>query len=246
MRATELGEAYVEAVGGVAGDMLLGAFIDLGADVEAIRAAVSSLGVPGLELEIAYSESQGERACTVRSMARQRSPHGRHLEDIFAILRRGEMTAPARATAERVFTILADAEGKSHGAHSHHVHLHEVGEIDSILDVAGIAVAYDNLGAPPLSVGALPSGCGTVDCAHGRLELPAPAVQHIAHSFGLDLVDVPVQGETVTPTGAAVLAALCRDVHAVLSRPGDRVGVGAGTRRFPDRPNVVRVHGYRA
>jgi hypothetical protein len=124
------------------------------------------------------------------------------------------------------------------------VHLHEVGALDSILDVVGIAVALESLGAPRVSSSAVPSGHGHVRAAHGELELPVPAVREIAARAGLPLIDVPVCGETVTPTGAAVLAVVCERFGPPPAAPAAAVGVGAGTRRFADRPNVVRVHGY--
>ena len=241
-----LARLYVEAVGGVAGDMLLAALISLGADLVAIRSALASLGEPGLDLQLSEVDVGGERACYVRSLPSRPDAHGRHLHEVLATIARGNMSAGARGLSERIFTLLGNAEAASHGEDIQHVHLHEVGAIDSVLDVVGIAVAYDSIGSPRVSVGPLPSGHGEVQCSHGRLAVPVPAVQYIVRQSGLVLVDVPVLGETITPTGAAALAVLGRDFGATLSGNGDCVGVGAGTRRFADRPNVLRLHGYHA
>lgn len=234
---------HLEPVGGVAGDMLLAALLDLGADVGAVRAALASIGDPDLALDVGYTEISGERACHVRSIA-PRGAGVHHLEDVLVILERTEMNRRARDNAVAVFHLLAEAEAHSHGGTAAHVHLHEVGELDSILDVVGIAVAFDSLGAPPTTVGELPSGRGEVRTAHGTLRVPVPAVVHLARRLGLPLVDVAVEGETVTPTGAAALGVLAHRFGVPLARAGDRLGVGAGTRRFPNRPNVLRAHGY--
>lgn len=238
-----LASLHLESIGGVAGDMLLAALLDLGADTAAVRAALASIGDPDLALEVGYTEIHGERACRVRSIAR-RGEGARHLEDVLAILERTEMSRRARDSAVAVFRLLAEAEAHSHGETAAHVHLHEVGELDSILDVVGIAVAFDSLGAPPATVGELPSGRGTVHTAHGTLRVPVPAVTYLAGRLSLPLVDVAVEGETVTPTGAAALGVFAQRFGVSLSRAGDRLGVGAGTRHFPDRPNVLRAHGY--
>ena len=111
-------------------------------------------------------------------------------------------------------------------------------------EVEFLVAALDLLGNPELSASPLPSGHGTVSSAHGELEVPVPAVRSIARRRGIPLVPVPVRGETVTPTGVAVLAALCTSFIEVPAGAA-ALGVGAGSRRFPDRPNVVRVHGYR-
>jgi uncharacterized protein (DUF111 family) len=237
---------HVEAVGGAAGDMLLGALFDLGAPIEPVRRALASIDEPGLSLEVERVDVAGERACHVRSLCAAREPHGRHLDDILTIVGRADMTPRARDTARRIFELLAVAEAECHGERPGHVHLHEVGELDSILDVVGIAIAYDALGAPSLAVTPLPSGHGTIQSAHGLLPVPAPAVRVIVAKSGLELVEVSLAGETVTPTGAAALAVLATEPRKALLAPGAARGVGAGQRRFADRPNVVRVHGYRA
>jgi uncharacterized protein (DUF111 family) len=236
---------HIEPIGGVAGDMLLAALLDLGADLDAVQAAVSRMAEPGLALEVSRVDVDGVPALRVKSIPRAHHTHGRHLDEVLEIVDRAGLAPGPRGTVGRIFDVLAVAEAESHGATAHHVHLHEVGELDSILDVVGIAVAYHSLGAPPVDVAALPSGHGTVESAHGTLTLPAPAVMKVAARFDIPLHDVDVRGETVTPTGIAAVAALGRAQGLPVSRPGDACGVGAGTRRFPARPNVVRVHGYR-
>ncbi len=237
---------FVEPIGGVAGDMLLAALIDLGADLGRLRAAIESLGVPGLQLEVSRVELAGEAACYVRSLAPDEGEHAhRHLDEILAVVQRGALSAAARARAERTFTILAEAEAVVHGGTAGEVHLHEVGQLDSILDVVGVAVALDLLGNPRLACAPLPSGGGTVLTSHGEMACPVPAVVELARRFSVPLEPVPLFGETITPTGVALLCASSDELSATkpASAP-QRVGVGAGTRRYADRPNVVRLHGY--
>jgi len=235
---------HIEPVGGVAGDMLLGGLVDLGAERGAIDAALASLAHPGLTLGVERVTVNGVPACCVRSLPRDDAHGHRHLHEILELLARAEMSARARTLAETVFTWLAEAEGASHGAALAEVALHEVGQLDSVLDVVGIAVALDGLGLPKVSSSPLPSGHGTVHTAHGVLTCPVPAVRELARRAKLPLVDVDVEGETVTPTGAAVLAAVCQRFGPTPLEPAAAVGVGAGTRRFVTRPNIVRVLGF--
>jgi uncharacterized protein (DUF111 family) len=237
---------HLEPVGGVAGDMLLAALCDLGADTRKIERAFASLETPGLVLSTRRRRVNGERALSVRSVPGSSDHEHRHLEEVLRVIDRAEVSPAAKRLARRVFRALAAAEGRVHGHDAHHVHLHEVGQLDSILDVLGIAVALDSLGWPRVTSAPLPVGSGTVKTRHGLLRCPVPVVRDLARRHHVPLVRVPVDGETVTPTGIAVVAEVCR---AYVSRPrgeSARVGVGAGTRRFADRPNVIRVYGFAA
>ncbi len=235
---------HIQPIGGVAGDMLLAALCDLGASQLALDSAFASLGISGLRFAIREVRLNGERALYVRSLRPRRDPACRHLDEVLEILERAEVAAPARALATRIFTRLAAAEAKVHGGGADHVHLHEVGQLDSILDVLGVAVAYVELGAPKVTCMPLPIGHGTVVTMHGQLTCPVPAVRALARQAHVPLVKVPLVGETVTPTGIAVVAELTsRYVHTPRGAPS-QVGVGAGTRRFADRANVVRIQGF--
>lgn len=257
-----LSRAVVEPVGGVTGDMLLGALIDAGADVTAIRCALESLGLTGLVLHTEVVQVEGERALHVRSLAPSSSQehhhHHHHLSDILELIERAEASPTARRRAQRIFGILGEAEARVHGGTPDTVHLHEVGELDSVLDVLGIAVALDTLGNPSVHSLPLPSGQGTVHTAHGELTCPVPAVVAIAETFSVPMVSVSLPGETITPTGIAALAEICEGwlstkqgvdgddaIAPENPRPLAKRGVGAGTRRFVGVPNVVRVHTWR-
>ena len=236
----------VECVGGVAGDMLLGALVAAGADVHAIHTALASLEIAGLRFSSESVNVKGEPATYVHSIpARLRVPSGGHgvqMADVFQTLKRINLSAGAHALAERIFRVLGEAESKAHGTSFDKVHLHEVGELDSILDVVGIAIAYESLGRPRLKASPLPSGSGVVQTSHGALACPVPAVVEIAKEYCVPLRPVPVKGETITPTGIASLVGLdCIFMNEEPPQWGALVGRGAGTKRFKGRPNVVRI-----
>ena len=166
--------------------------------------------------------------------------HHRGLADIEVIIDGGAMTDGAKALAKRIFGLVADAEARAHGLPREAVHFHEVGAVDSIADIVAIAVAVDDLAPDGVVVTDLPCGRGTVRCQHGLIPVPAPATAFIAEACGLPLAPVPVDGELVTPTGAAVAGAL-RTASALPERFAiRRVGMGAGKRSY-DTPGILRV-----
>lgn len=168
-------------------------------------------------------------------------PHvHRNLADVTAILNSGNMTSRARALALKIFGIVAEAESKAHGKPVEEVHFHEVGAIDSIVDIAAVAVCLDDLGIDDVVVTALSEGTGFVECQHGLLPVPVPAVANIAAANGLPLRILPVQGEMVTPTGAAIAAAIRTRSSLPESFTIRKIGLGAGKRDF-GMPNVLRA-----
>lgn len=235
---------HLEPVGGVAGDMLLAALLDLGAERLPVDRMLASVGADAARLELERVELGTESALSIRSIAREPEARYRHLAEIEALLDRLDISATARRTALGIYRVLVAAEAAVHGGTLETVHLHEVGQLDSVLDVVGIAVALDALGNPEVTCSPLPSGSGEVQTAHGVLSVPVPAVREIAGSASVPLVAVPVEGETVTPTGIAVVAEVASRFCERPAGPPAASGAGAGTRRFSDRPNVVRVFGY--
>ena len=164
----------------------------------------------------------------------------RGLKEVIAIINATQMTDAARELALKIFDIIAEAEGKAHAVAKEEVHFHEVGAIDSIVDIVAIAVCADNLGVKSVIVPELCEGRGTVRCQHGVLPVPVPATANIMQKFGFNVRLLPVQGEFVTPTGAAAAAAL---------KTGDElpeqfkilgIGLGAGKRSY-ERPSILRA-----
>ena len=156
----------------------------------------------------------------------------RNLADVLAIIDAGQMTDRARTLARRIFTIVAEAEAKAHGAPLDQVHFHEVGAVDSIADIVAIAVAFDSLGLRDVVVPVLTEGTGTIRCQHGIIPVPAPAVANIAQAHALPLSITAVEGELVTPTGAAAAAALRTSGTLPERFTIKRVGLGAGKRDY--------------
>ncbi|GEJ57642.1 nickel pincer cofactor biosynthesis protein LarC [Anaeromyxobacter diazotrophicus] len=230
---------YVEPVGGAAGDMFLAAALDLGVPRAALEAALATLGVPGFRLEVTRAEASGIAGAHVEVVVEGPQPHHRALSDIQALVRASGLSPRAREAALGLFERIGRAEAKVHGVALEQVHFHEVGAVDSIVDVCGAAVVMDLLGWPRAVARAPELGQGFVKTAHGLLPVPPPAVLEL-------LRGVPVQpggpvGEAVTPTGAALLAGLCEVGVAPPPFTPARVGYGLGRKRWPDRPNVLRL-----
>lgn len=231
--------AYVDAVAGVAGDMLLGALLDAGAQVEYVEAGLRALPLDGLELETSTVMRHGITARRVSVGA----PSERHIDrswaDVRGLLERAALPARALERAHAVFAALARAEGSVHDLPPEAVRFHEVGALDAIGDVCGIALALEDLGVDELACSPLPAPRGLISAAHGRLPLPAPATLELLR--GAPLYGVDLEVELVTPTGAAVIAALAVEFGPLPPMHLKSVGYGAGTRELEERPNVVRV-----
>jgi uncharacterized protein (TIGR00299 family) protein len=229
---------YIDCVGGVAGDMLLGALLDAGADLEAVQSGLRRLDVQGLALEVANADRHGIRSARATIRAAPGQPR-RSWPDIRALIDRGDLPARARARAQETFRRLAHAEAQVHGVAPEQVHFHEVGEADAIGEVCGVAIALEELGVERVVCSPLPAARGFVPAAHGRLPLPAPATLELL--AGAPLHGVDFQGELVTPTGAALVAALAEGYGPLPALTLGTVGYGAGARDPAELPNVVRA-----
>jgi pyridinium-3,5-bisthiocarboxylic acid mononucleotide nickel chelatase len=230
---------YIDAIAGVAGDMLLGALIAAGAPLEGIRAGLDGLGVDGLEVVTERVERHGLSATAVRVSASEVDVH-RDWAAVRELTARASMASRAHARANETFRRLAEAEGRVHGISPERVHFHEVGAIDALVDVCGVAIALEQLGVDHVACSPLPLGRGLISAAHGVLPLPAPATVELLR--GAPVYGVETDFEFVTPTGAALVSALAGEQFgSVPDMVIDGVGYGAGTAELADRPNVVRV-----
>ncbi len=230
---------YIDAIGGIAGDMLLGALLDAGAALDEVRTGLRGLGIDGLDLDVAPTERHGLAAASVQVIAPPEHVH-RTWADVRAMVDRAALPPRARARAQETFRRLAHAEGRVHRRPPEEVEFHEVGAVDALADVCGVALALESLAVERVTCSPLPVGRGLVPAAHGMLPLPAPATLELLRGAPLYGVDADV--ELVTPTGAALAAALA-DSHfgAVPTLTLEAVGYGAGARDLTDRPNLVRV-----
>jgi len=164
----------------------------------------------------------------------------RDLSQILTIINGADITSRAKVLATRIFTIIAEAEAKAHGVELENVHFHEVGAVDSIVDIVAVAVCVDNLGITKVIVPELYEGRGFVRCQHGTIPIPVPAVANIAMAHGLQLHITSTEGELVTPTGAAIVAAIKTSDKLPEKFSIVKIGIGAGKRTY-DRPSMLRA-----
>lgn len=164
----------------------------------------------------------------------------RNLSDVKEIIYNAEISEEDKALAIKIFTILANAEAKAHGVSLEKVHFHEVGAVDSIADIVAVAVCFHDLDISKVIVKEVSEGTGSVRCQHGRLPVPVPAVTNIAAKYEIPLHITDTQGELVTPTGAAILAAICTDRKLPETFTIEKIGLGAGKRSY-DRPSILRA-----
>ena len=257
---------YLECNSGISGDMMVAALLDLGADREILKKALDSRAVPGFQVKISRVTKAGLDVCDfdVRLDAAHENhdhdmaylygndPHGdghghhehhhehRGLSEILSIIAGADMTAGAKETAEKIFRILAKAEAKAHGTTVENVHFHEVGAVDSIVDILSVSVCLDSLGIKDVVIPELCEGKGEIRCAHGILPVPVPAVANIVAAHGIPLKITDVTGELVTPTGAAIAAAIRTEEKLPGSFTIKKIGMGAGKRAY-ERPSILRA-----
>jgi len=229
--------AHFDCFSGISGDMTLGALIDVGVSADAIRTAIDSLGLP-ITLEIEKVKRCGQAATKVNVTAPDQETY-RFLPDVEAIIAKGSLTANQRELAMAIFRKLAAAEAEAHGIPLERVHFHEVGALDSIADIVGVAVGLDLLNIKKFTCRSVAVGSGTVKCAHGVMPVPAPATAALLKGF--PIAAAPVKGELTTPTGAAILATVVTQFTETPVMTIERIGCGAGTKDPFEQPNILRL-----
>jgi uncharacterized protein (TIGR00299 family) protein len=228
---------HFDCFSGISGDMTLAALIDAGVHVEAIRGGLDSLGLP-IKLVAEKVRKGGFAATYVRIEAPEEHKH-RHLHHIEEILSKGKLTDTQHDLARRMFRRLAEAEAAAHGLPLEKVHFHEVGSLDSIADITGVAIALDLLGAKHISSTPVPTGSGMVDCAHGLMPIPAPGTAELLK--GIPIRPSRIEAELTTPTGATILATVVEEWIDTPAMTIETIGHGAGTMDFEEQPNLLRI-----
>lgn len=297
---------YFECTSGISGDMTVAALLDLGADEQILRQAISSIPVSGFDIKISRVKKSGLDACDFDVLldtahenhdhdmeylhgvehhheehmhvheedehihehsheehghihehihehhheeaghSHSHSHHGHHhhehrgLPDILAIIDQCKMTDSAKNLAKKIFDIVAVAESKAHGLPKEQVHFHEVGAIDSIVDIISVAVCFDNLGIKDVIIPVLYEGSGSIRCQHGILPVPVPATANIVEEYGLKLHKMDFMGEFVTPTGAAIAAAIRTEEKLPSTFSIIKTGIGAGKREY-EKASILRA-----
>lgn len=259
---------YLDLFSGIAGDMFIGALIDLGVDPKRLERELKRLKLDGYHLHVSKGNKSGIAGTKVdvcveepgqvqspkpeaRSHAHPEHhhhhahepehPHGRNFADIKKLISASRLSPWVKGKAVAVFKRIADAEGRIHGLPPSKVHFHEVGAVDSIVDIVGGCIALELLGKPRVLASPVTEGVGWVDCAHGRMPVPAPATLAILGARGVGVTQCNEPHELVTPTGAAIVAEFAESFGPMESLAAEQIGFGLGTRNNKTRPNVLRA-----
>ena len=231
--------AYLECATGISGDMTLAALVDAGVDPAVIQAAVAALGIPGVELRFESVMKSCFRATAVRIQHPPGQPHRGYSQIAKMIDSATGLTERTKTLAKSIFRVIGEAEARVHGSTLDEIHFHEVGAIDSIVDIVGAAAGFDALNAEVIVCAPLPTGRGSVRIDHGLCPVPTPGTAEILK--GIPLVDLPIMAELTTPTGAAIVKVLADRFGALPAMTIEAVGYGAGTMNLLDRANVLRL-----
>jgi pyridinium-3,5-bisthiocarboxylic acid mononucleotide nickel chelatase len=229
--------AYLDCFSGISGNMMLGALLDAGLELAKLEAELALLRVDGFRLEVNRVQRNGLTGLHVEVLTEERGV-ARHLHHIEEIIENSNLVPAVKAKSVAVFRRLAQAEASVHGEPVEHVHFHEVGALDAIVDIVGSVAGLWLLGVEQVYSSPVHIGRGTVECAHGVLPVPAPATAYLLQ--GVPVYGRDVDSELVTPTGAALLTTLASGYGAAPPMRVDHIGYGAGTRILP-LPNLLRI-----
>jgi pyridinium-3,5-bisthiocarboxylic acid mononucleotide nickel chelatase len=231
--------AYFDCFAGISGDMTLGALLDAGADPARLQDGLAALGVGGYRIDIGRKTAGYIEATDVRVVLEEtHRPHDRRLAQILEMISGADLSDRVKRTAGGIFRRLAEAEGRVHGRPPEEVHFHEVGALDAIVDIVGAALCLEMLGWPKVVASPMPTFHGYVKGAHGVFPLPAPATAEILRGVPWRMLDI--EGELVTPTGAAIIREIATEFGPLPAMQVERIGYGAGKSVFAI-PNALRV-----
>jgi pyridinium-3,5-bisthiocarboxylic acid mononucleotide nickel chelatase len=229
---------YFDCFAGASGDMILGAMVAAGVEPNHLREQLSLLPLSGYTINFETVNRSGLSATYARVEAAHEHKH-RHLSDIKQIIEASALSDAVKQRAVQIFTRLAEAEARVHNEPIDHVHFHEVGAVDAIVDVVGAAICFDALQIDRFICSPIHVGSGMVKMAHGQFPIPPPAVTELLQ--GVPFYATDIKGELLTPTGAAIITTVCSDYGPIPRINTERSGYGAGTRTYSDFPNVLRV-----
>ena len=230
--------AYFDCFSGISGDMTLGALVHAGCDLAAIEAQLRRLPVPGWTISAETVARKGFRSTHVKVVSSDPQRH-RSLSEILKMIESAGLAGPVAQRASRIFQRLGEAEALVHGMPIEKVHFHEVGAVDSIVDIVGAAAGFEQLGIEEFFCSPLNVGSGRVQTAHGSLPVPAPATAELLR--GAPTYSTGIERELVTPTGAAIVATLVAKFGPQPAMTVAAVGLGAGSAQLAEQPNVLRL-----
>ena len=233
--------AYFDCFSGASGDMLLGALLDAGVDLAALEAELRRLPVAGWTISAEKTKKKGIAATQVRVVSGEHHPH-RGLSEILKLIEAAAsagLSRRAATLASRIFTRLGEAEAKIHNTTTEKIHFHEVGAVDAIVDIVGVAIGFEMLGIEQFFCSALNLGGGRIEAAHGILPVPAPATAELL--LGAPTYSSGIERELVTPTGAAIITTVAKSFGAMPAMTVSKIGYGSGTADLPAQANVLRI-----
>lgn len=228
---------YLDLVNGISGDMTISSLLDLGISEEIFVEEINKLGISEeFEIKIISKNESGIIGKNIEIITKENNAH-RHLVDVFEIIENSKLNENIKKMSKDIFITIGEAEAKVHGTTIDKIHFHEVGAIDSIIDVVGVCILIDLLCIDKVYASVVPVGCGFVKCDHGIMPVPSPATLEI-------LRDVPVKlntvkGECTTPTGASIIKTLCDEFVDEIEFKVEKIGYGIGYKKF-EVPNMLR------
>ncbi|HEX2930038.1 MAG TPA: nickel pincer cofactor biosynthesis protein LarC, partial [Candidatus Binatia bacterium] len=230
--------AYGELIGGVSGDMFVAALLDLGLPLRTLKAELRKIPTLKFDLKVTKKTVHSIRATQLQVICAKNEPP-RAWKQIRALIERSRLSADIKKTGIEIFTRLAQAEGKIHGVAVDEVHFHEIGATDSIVDIMAAAIGLRELAISSFHFSRIPLGHGVTRSMHGPLPIPGPATIELLK--GLPVFGVDIEGETVTPTGAAIVRTFGKTFGNQPDMFIDKIGYGTGQKEFSNRPNLFRL-----
>lgn len=228
---------YLDIINGISGDMTLATLIDLGVPKESFLDELNKLNLnEEFDIEINSKKESGIVGTTVNVISKEINVH-RHLVDIFDIIDNSKLNDNIKEISKSIFMTIGEAEAKVHGTTIDKIHFHEVGAIDSIVDIVGVVILVDLLCVDKIYASQVPLGSGFIECDHGIMPVPAPATIEILKGTPVKFNNI--KGECTTPTGAAIVKTLCDDFLDVLEFEPIKIGYGIGHKKF-EIPNMLR------
>lgn len=231
--------AFFDCFSGISGDMILGALLDLGLPGDLLLHELKRLPLPDFDLEISTAQRMNLQGKKITIKLPAAAEKGRTFREIKEIIKDSSLNSAVKETSIAVFQQLATAEAKIHRQKIEAVHFHEVGAIDSLVDIVGAGIGLHFLKISQVHTSSLPMGSGFTKCRHGIIPLPAPAVVELLR--GVPVHSAGIEDELVTPTGAAILKVITTEFGPIPPMEIERVGYGVGTKIFKDRPNLLRI-----
>ncbi|MEW5948162.1 MAG: nickel pincer cofactor biosynthesis protein LarC [Thermodesulfobacteriota bacterium] len=230
---------YFDCLGGISGNMVVGALLDLGLPLEKLRGELKKLSLKGYHCRACRSKKYPISSIFFEVEVKEKAPPERPFADIRQLISESTLDAPVKKISLNIFKRLAGAEARVHNTPPAKVHFHEVGGVDTIVDIVGAAIGFNYFGIKEFYCSPLPMSRGWINSSHGRLPLPAPAT--LALLKGAPTYPVDSQVELVTPTGAAIVTTLAKDFGQMPAMRIDKTGYGAGTSELPEIPNLLRL-----